>query len=269
MTSTTPITIISVYEYIKPFMAPMIGAIIGATINNFLSKKQTNQTRNTAIKALRVIKKYAIKGNTFKNSCDEFNREFTLAEKRAILVALEKLGIPIHYTYANPFNIRKISFSEIEIDDFEINGMISQIKKGNCDKFFFSDVDEHFNHGMIIKSLRQIAKTYLNEILGKSFIKKENGKLTRIYPAEYLTKFTIGERNVLLTFAEQLLEVSELTFDEGGRPKEEQISSLVKDVEIGLWDRSLLWDYRAYSNMNIQKKSHEMLIDVLSAPYKN
>ena len=48
-----------------------------------------------AIKALNVFSRYAKQGQTFDMAAPEFNNTLDVVEKRAVLVALCKLGIPV------------------------------------------------------------------------------------------------------------------------------------------------------------------------------
>lgn len=86
-----------------------IGALVGTFFGTyFLARKQENKidkVRNIAIKGLNIIKGYAKDKKTFSAANNEFNSKINIAEKRAILVAMHKLGIPIINTEKDTFNI--------------------------------------------------------------------------------------------------------------------------------------------------------------------
>ena len=106
-------------------LAGAIGALIGTFFGTyFLARRQENKidkVRNIAIKGLNIIKGYAKDNKTFSAANNEFNNKINIAEKRAILVAMHKLGIPIINTEKDTFNIKEIRFGNRTIDSIEIN----------------------------------------------------------------------------------------------------------------------------------------------------
>lgn len=101
-----------------------------------ISKPKIVKVRRIAIKALEIFLNYAKKRQTYDLAASEFNNKINIVEKRAILVALCKLGIPIVKPVDDVFCIEHVRFEHEEIDRDTINLMIEQINKGNCDELF-------------------------------------------------------------------------------------------------------------------------------------
>src|SRR5215510_1350563 len=99
------------------------GTFLGAYLINRKNESKIKKVRKTAVRGLAVIKKYAKNSGTYSNSKDEFNNTLNIAEKRAILVCLHKLGIPIEMPVGNTFEIKNIQFLSNPIDKDEIEDM--------------------------------------------------------------------------------------------------------------------------------------------------
>lgn len=135
-----------------------VGALIGTFLGtHFLHKKKYSGVRKIAIKTLNIFKKYAKK--SYKEAENQFNNELNITEKRAVVVALQKIGIPFLGASVNSdFNINDLHFRNTMIDKDEIDEMVQQIKKGNCDNLFFEDVESYFTSNLRVKTLRDIGK---------------------------------------------------------------------------------------------------------------
>lgn len=83
-------------NWIVTIISGTIGAIIGtyggAFFLNYWQNRKIRKIRNIAIKALKIILEY--KKKSFSNAENQFNT-LTISEKRAVIVALHKLGLPI------------------------------------------------------------------------------------------------------------------------------------------------------------------------------
>lgn len=112
---------------------------------------------------MNIIKGYAKDNKTFSAANNEFNNKINIAEKRAILVAMHKLGIPIINTEKDTFNIKEIRFGNRTIDSIEINDIILQIEKGHCDNLFSLK---------LILTFPQIFGLKLLEVLPNDLLKK-------------------------------------------------------------------------------------------------
>lgn len=49
-------------------------------------------------------------------------------------------------------------------------------------------------------------------------------------------------------------------FDENGSPIKEKLKEVSKEIDLGLWDNYLFWDYNAYASIVSQNKVNDMLI---------
>lgn len=238
-----------------------VGTYGGVFLLNRRTESKTSGVRNIAINMLNKIKEYDKAGNTYQVIQEDFNKTFSTAEKRAVLVTLHKIGVPVELPFQQPFNIRKISFSQEKIDSREINDMISQIKSGNCDHLFFSDPDVYFNQDNKIKAIRSLAKGFVENVLKKSsIIRKDDNTFERLLPNEWLNKISPGEYNVLLVFISKTY--SSLYYNSDDQPDNDKMASLTKEIDLGLWDTYLLWDNSSYQNMHKQIIVNDVIIDI-------
>lgn len=90
------------------------GTFFGAVLLNYLQKSNKRKNRETAIKALKILKKYDTK--KYGEAKSRFNLDLSISEKRAVLVLLHKMGIPIQIPVSNKFDIKNIEFADITID---------------------------------------------------------------------------------------------------------------------------------------------------------
>lgn len=254
-TPTLPITTTVLLTIISAF----IGTFAGAFFLNRMQNDKIKKVRELTIKSLKLFKKY--KSQPFNNAANEFNTSFKIAEKRAFLVCLHKLGIPIEMPANGLFDIKEIRFSEKAIDEDEISGIIVQIDNKHCDHLFFMDVETYFTADERIKSIRNIAKKYVLEVFKQSSCDFPSKTIT--HPDNWTDKFSIGESNILSVFTIQTASTKYFNKPKGDT-NDEQISQLVKEIEQGIWDNYLQWDYDAYQNMMAQKKSAEMVTNLFS-----
>lgn len=185
-------------DILIPILAALLGGFVGAWFQNLFLQHKTNKVRKIAIRGLRVFKKYAKDGQTYDTAAADFNNELNVVEKRAVLVALCKLGIPVVKPVDNVFDITHIRFEHVEISKDSLFLMSEQINKGNCDTMFFSDVDEYFSSNSRLYATRAVAKKYVDIDLSKCSLEKNNQQIT--HPALATTLFTPGELNVLNVF---------------------------------------------------------------------
>lgn len=233
---------------------PLLTAIIGALIGTyggayFLAKRQEakmEKVRAIAIKALEVLKKYS--KQSFRNAENDFNTSLSLVEKRTVLVALHKLGIPIGLPSNEAFDIRKVYFVDITVEKEAIDDIILQINKGYCDHLFYLDTDKHFTANYALFALRNAAKKYISEVLAKSTLDIKQNIMSS--PIGWENLFSLGELKPILVFKDQVN--IPLNFDEHGNPRKEHIESLLKEIDLGLWDFYLMWNYEAYQNSKNQ-----------------
>lgn len=85
-------------------LVALLGGFVGAWFQNLFLQHKTNKVRKIAVKGLCVFKKYAKDGQTYDTAASDFNNELNVVEKRAVLVALCKLGIPVVKPVDNVFD---------------------------------------------------------------------------------------------------------------------------------------------------------------------
>ena len=245
---------------IIPLATAIIGALIGTYCGAyFLTKRQEakmKKVRAIAIKALEVLKKYS--KQSFRNAENDFNTSLTLVEKRTVLVALHKLGIPIGLPSDEAFNIRKIYFVDTIIDEEAIEDIILQVNKGYCDNLFYLDTDKHFTANYALFALRNAAKKYITEVLAKSTLDVSQNIMSS--PISWENLFSLGELKSIMVFKDQVN--IPLNFDERGNPRKEKMESLLKEIELGLWDIYLMWNFEAYQNAKNQLQLGRLFINL-------
>lgn len=232
-----------------PLLSGAIGAIIGTYGGVYLSnrkqEKDKKKTREYAVKGVNILLKYAKTGGTFDQAEQEFNNSISSAEKRSFLVALHKLGVPILVEPSGRFNIEHIVFAKEPIDKDGLLEIVQQIEKGLCDHLFFLDPDSYFDDNIRVRTLRALAARWTNDVFRKSTCDFE--KHVVLFPDNWFADFSLGERLVLGVYKERVC--SEEFYDKQGYPIDNKVDQLVRDVDLGLWDNCLFWDYMAYSNL--------------------
>lgn len=224
----------------------LIGTYFGAY---FLDKRKESsmvKIRKIAVKGLDIFKTYSKNNGTFDLAIPEFNAKMTIAEKRTIIVALHKIGIPVTTTVSGVFDIKSVHFLPIAIDKDVIDDSIVQINSGQCDHLFFEDPDKYFTDNIRTITLRNIAKRFVKDVYAKSVCDKTSLKIT--YPQEPWDAISWGEKKAIAVFRDQLNV--DLYFDIDGKSNEEKIDKLVSEIELGVWDIYLNWTYESYNNMN-------------------
>lgn len=225
------------------------GALIGTYFGvRCLYWKKYNSVREVAIKALNIFNKYAKK--SYKEAASDFNNGLNISEKRAVVVALQKIGVPFSVISTDGgFNINNLCFEDIKIDKDEINEMIQQVKNGSCDSLFFEDVESYFTSNLRLKAVRGIGKKYVEEVLSKSHISKDNTKVI-VYPSNWYNLFSPGEMQTLCTFHRRTAEDGYFKADGSVNPT--AIENLHREIDLGIWDNYLFWNYELYQNVQNQ-----------------
>lgn len=230
----------------------LVGTYFGARFLNMREESKMNAVREIAIKALEVLKKYS--KQSFRNAENDFNTSLSLVEKRTVLVALHKLGIPIGIPSDEPFNIGKVYFVDTVIDEDVIEDIILQVRKGYCDHLFYLDPDKHFTANYALYALRNAAKKYVTEVLAKSTLDISHNIMSS--PVNWENMFSLGELKPIMVFKDQVN--IPLNFDIRGNPRKDKIESLIKEIDLGLWDTYLMWNYEAYQNARSQLQLGQM-----------
>lgn len=233
-----------------PILTAMLGGWVGAYFGNKYRKnkesKEKESIRNIAIKALNILKTYSKK--SYREAESEFNNSLSIAEKRTIIVALHKLGIPFGIPSNETFNIKKLYFMDTIIDENDINGIILQISNGHCDNLFYQDPETYFATNFTLFAMRNAGKKYVTEVLAKSKVDVTSNQL--VESIDLGTIFSLGEFKAIQVLRDQVRD--QMYFDKNGQPIKERIDSLIKDIDLGLWDSYLMWSFEAYQNIKTQ-----------------
>ena len=251
----------NIWSWLLPLISGSIGALIGTYGGAyFLHGKQEQKVKNIramAVKALDILKTY----KTYADAINEFNTKLNVSEKRAVTVALHKLGVPFETPTKDALDIKNIRLKEAPIDKDEIDAMIVQIEKGNCDNQFFLDIESYFTSNLRLNAVRNVGKKYVKEVLARSHIDISNPNKI-INPDRWFESFTPGEFQTILVLRDHLANIDYFTAN--GIPDPIKIEALIREIEIGLWDNYLFWDYESFMNIRAQYN----LADVIQDAFK-
>ncbi len=243
----------NIWSWLLPLISGAIGALIGTYGGSYFlhwkQEKKIKNVRSMAVKALNVFKEYAQQKKSYIDTTNEFNTKLSISEKRAVVVALHKLGVPFEAPTRDAFDIKNIRFKEIAIDKDEIIAMIVQINKGNCDNQFFTDIESYFTSNLRLNAVRNVGKKYVEEVHAKSYVEKEKPD-TIINPTDWYKQFTPGELQTILVLRTQLANTD--YFSQNGQADSKKIKDLIREIEIGLWDNYLFYDYESFMNIRAQ-----------------
>lgn len=251
---------------IVTLLTTAIGAFIGTMYGSkkLYEYQQSGKvaTRKTALKAINILKKYA--GQPYTNAQFDFNTSLSISEKRAVLVALHKLGVPIIVPPTIAFQISDIQFSDAKIVKDELESIEAQLDNGNCDYLFYEDVESHFSSNLRLNTLRELAKRYVNNVMKNS--RYEHGNI--LDPKNWETMyFTPGEVQAIMVFYKRVHD--QMYYEDNGILRAGIIEKLLNEIEIGLWDSYLFWDYAAHQNMQSQNMLATIMSKMLSSDVKN
>lgn len=242
---------------IIPILTAVIGGWIGAYLGHKYTERQNTENnkkiRAIAIKALDIIRSYS--KHSYSDAENEFNKSMSISEKRTVIVALHKLGIPVGLPSNETFDIKKVHFVDSVIDRDEIDGIILQINKGFCDNLFYIDPDTYFALNYTLFAKRNAGKKYVSVILSKSKVDLSKNTLTEPIPLDQAS--SLGEIKSIQVFREVVRDQN--YFDKNGNPIKEKINALLKEIDLGVWDNYLLWSFEAFQNITIQNKFANLL----------
>lgn len=221
----------NIWSWLLPLISGAIGALIGTYGGSYFlhwkQEKKIQNVRSMAIKALGIFKEYAQHKKNYADSANEFNTKLNISEKRAVVVALHKLGIPFEVPTKDTFDIKSIRFKDITIDKDEIIAMIVQIDNGNCDNLFFTDIESYFTTNLRLNAVRNVGKKYVEEVHAKSWVEKEKPN-TIVNPVDWYKQFTPGELHTILVLRTQLANTD--YFSQNGRADSNKIKDLIRET---------------------------------------
>ncbi|AJR00061.1 hypothetical protein F652_2071 [Enterobacteriaceae bacterium bta3-1] len=247
-------------------ISAFIGTFGGAYLVRVLSDRKIIKVRKTAISILKKIKKYNKK--TFKDFESEFNKnnKYTIASKRATLVVLHKIGVPILHATEQSFDITAVGFLPEVIDEKELDDMIRQIKSGQCDHLFFLDPDSYFNSEATARKRRAIANKFIDKAMVGSVWESSESQFTQTFHDNWASFFSPGEINVIGVFKQKIC--SPYYYGVDGMVKNDELEKLRSEVDIGIWDLYLSWDIGAFEGMYHQRYINEKAGQLLDAQFK-
>lgn len=243
----------SVWNWLLPLISGIVGALIGtyggSSLLYWRQEKKIKSVRNIALRALAIFDEYAKQNKTYADAENEFNTKLNISGKRAIVVALHKIGVPFEMPTKEALDIKNLKFKSTLIDKDEIGNMKQQIEKGNCDNQFYVDVESYFTANLRLNAIRNIGKRYVTDVLEKSHIDKDNPNLIN-NPFNWWSSFSQGELQTILVLRDLLVGWNYFSAD--GAPDKVKTQKLIKEIEIGLWDNYLFWDYESFANVRAQ-----------------
>lgn len=235
----------TVITLLSGVVGAFIGTYFGAVFSARRQEKRLREVRKMALKAVNIFKSYAHSGKTYDQATDQFNNSMSTSEKRAVIVALHKLGVPVQILSNEPFNIEKVLFASQIIDKDALVAIASQIETGHCDTLFHADPEKYFDENIRQKSLRAVAKRWVQEVLINSTLSEDRQTVT--YPVDWFKAFSLGERYAICVFKERIS--TEEFFNPNKQIDKKKITDLLRDIECGLWDNCLYWDYTNYRSV--------------------
>ena len=242
-----------IWSWLLPLISGAIGALIGTYGGSYFlhwkQEKKIKNVRSMAVKALDIFKEYAQHKKSYADSANEFNTKLNVSEKRAVVVALHKIGVPFEISTKDDFDIKNLRLKDIIIDRDEIDAMIQQIEKGNCDNLFFIDIESYFISNLRLNAVRNVGKKYVEEVQSKSRVEKDAPN-TIVSQPDWHKVFSPGELQIIFVLRIQLANTAYFLPDGNADPV--KMKTLIREIEIGLWDNYLFWEYESYQNIRAQ-----------------
>ena len=242
-----------IWSWLLPLISGAIGALIGTYGGSYFlhwkQEKKIKNVRSMAVKALDIFKEYAQHKKSYADSANEFNTKLNVSEKRAVVVALHKIGVPFEISTKDDFDIKNLRLKDIIIDRDEIDAMIQQIEKGNCDNLFFIDIESYFISNLRLNAVRNVGKKYVEEVQSKSRVEKDAPN-TIVSQPDWHKVFSPGELQIIFVLRIQLANTAYFLPDGNADPV--KMKTLIREIEIGLWDNYLFWEYKSYQNIRAQ-----------------
>lgn len=182
-------------DIIIALASALIGTYFGTYFLAKREEKKVKKVRAIAIRTLNIIKEYAKHNGTYDKACQELNTKLNIAEKRAVIVALHKIGLPIQTPVNAPFDIKNIQLSNGVIDKDLLEDAKTQIEHGYCDHLLYVDPDKYFSENLRIDTLRNLARKFVDTTLAYSTYKKDEEMI--YFPESWLTSYSWGEKKAI------------------------------------------------------------------------
>lgn len=231
--------------------AAFIGTCAGAWVIIKHQNSKNKYPRELIIEILNVLKKY----KTYKKAEDDFNAR-SIVEKRAVIVALKNLGVPILIDVINDsYDVNHVRFDDIEVDEKAIGKMKDFVEKGLCDNLFFKEIESNFyNASPKIVFARNLALKFINTLASQA----GNATIMHVLGA---AKINLNQFQIIAVF-QQTVDV----FLDDNVCKH-KIDDAKDNIRNGVFDHLFYWDIRAFNNLNSQKNLADKLVNLrASAP---
>ena len=120
---------------------------------------------------------------------------------------------------------------------------------GNCHYSKIISNSRYFTSNLRLNAVRNAGRKYVEEVHAKSYIEREKPD-TIINPSDWYKQFTPGELQTILVLRTQLANTD--YFSQNGQADAKKIKDLIREIEIGLWDNYLFYDYESFMNVRAQ-----------------
>lgn len=229
-------------------MTSIVGTIIGAAIGAWaITKLQDSKNKYPRQLLKEIISEFRGYEN-YQNAKDQFNKR-SLVEKKAVLVALKNLGVPIKINVIDDrFDIDNVFFSDVSIYSPDLDKMERYIELGLCDKLFFNEIDSGFHQSSpkIIRA-RELSIKVLETM-------KRQEPLINAGNLAKAAGLSWNQFEVIYVFWQSLSVTDDIASASSIlKYDEEKIDVAIQDVKNGIFDHLFYWDHRAFNNMNEQR----------------
>lgn len=236
-------------DWVVSILTSIIGTGFGAYAGaKLITNQQEAKKRYPRELLMNIISDFSDYSN-YKEAEGQFNKR-SMIEKKAVLVALKNLGIPVKVNLVDDrFDIDKIEFLAFPVNIKEIEKMKKYVALGLCDDLFFNDIDTGFYQSppKIIRA-RGIAIKVLEA--AKRLDPSIRYDIAGLARAAQISTSQFEVVYVFWLSVDILEETSSVT----QRYDDKKIDSVIQDVKNGIFDHIFYWDFRAYINMNEQRK---------------
>lgn len=225
----------AVINFLCVLAATGVGAYVGGWLIIKRQESKHQYPRELIAEILSEFSGY----KTYQKAENGFNNRSNV-EKKAILVALKNLGVPIRIRIVNDqFNIDHVFLDDVDINKNDIKKMINFVKHGFCDDLFFKEIGENFfNSSPKIVYAREIALKVIEaaRTLQKS---PENNEI--LIKAANISWYQF-EIVFVWWISISPYQDNEIINDE--------IDTIIKSINDGIFDHLFYWDSRNFFNVH-------------------
>lgn len=232
---------------ISSLLTAFIGTFVGAFVVIKRQEARSRYPRKLMLEVLKQLKKY----DSYQKAESEFNNR-SVVEKKAVLIALRNLGIPLRIDVINDsYDVSNVHFDDLSVNKESIDKMIDFVKKGLCDDLFFKEIGESlYNASPKIVFARSLALRFLDALTTQP----GTASVEHVFSSAGMN---FNQFQVIQVF------YSTVDFIESGSVSQEKIEFAKKNVKNGVFDNLFYWDYRAFSNMNSQRNAADAVVSAM------